>query len=96
MILNTLYSTTIISMGGLSGGLIYFMLNDLDKIYIKRTQISGTKFNNIHQIFNIGFFIGTGLGICYAYTGRSLIENINLCFYKILKGQIQSSITGAK
>ena len=83
-------------MGGLSGGLFYFMISDLNRIYIKQTQYYKTQINSINQLFNPGFIIGTALGICYAYTGRTLMDNIYLGLGGIFKDQVQSSITGAK
>ena len=96
MIVKILFNTTIISMGGLSGGLLYFMFSDLNRIYIRRTQYYNTQLKHIHQVFNPGFIIGTSLGICYAYTGRTLMDNIYLGLGGIFKDQVQSSITGAK
>jgi hypothetical protein len=89
-----LCNTSIISLGGLSGWLIYFIINDFNKIYIKRKDIYPEKFNSLHTIFNPGFIIGTGLGIYYAYKGRILINNIYLICKNICKNQL--SITGAK
>lgn len=96
MIVNILFNTTIISMGGLSGGLFYFMISDLNRIYILRTQKFNTQVRHIHQLLNPGFIIGTSLGICYAYTGRTLMDNIYLGLGGMFKDQVQSSITGAK
>ena len=96
MIVKILFNTTIISMGGLSGGLAYFMFSDLNRIYIIQTQKFNTQLNSINQLLNPGFIMGTALGICYAYTGRTLMDNIYLGLGGMFKDQIQSSITGAK
>mgnify|MGYP003346699666 CR=1 FL=1 len=94
--MNSLYNAAFISIGGLSGGILYFTLTDIDKIYIKKTHSFPTPLNNIHQLFNKGFLLGTGLGICYVYTGRPLMDNVFLWLSRTCTNRIQSSITGAK
>tara|TARA_Y100000992_G_scaffold147477_1_gene98224 strand:+ start:343 stop:627 length:285 start_codon:yes stop_codon:yes gene_type:complete len=94
--MNSLYNAAFISVGGLSGGLLYFTLTDLDKIYIKKTQYFPTPLNSIYQLFNQGFLLGTGLGISYVYTGRPFMDNVFLWLGRTCINNIQSSITGTK
>lgn len=76
--MNFLYNIAYISMLGLSGGLLYFTILDLDKIYIKKTRYFPTSLNNVNQLFNKGFLFGTGLGISYVYTRRPFMDNVFL------------------
>ena len=88
--MNFLYNSAFISVLSLSGGLFNFILSDLDKIYIKKTHYFPTPLNNVYQLFNKGFLLGTGLGICYVYTGRPFMDNIFLLLGKTSTNNISS------
>ena len=59
----------------LSGGLLAFMINDINKIYIKKIQYFPTPLTS-RQLINTGFFVGFGLGLSYIITGKPLIDNL--------------------
>lgn len=50
-------------MDGLSGGLIFVLLHDLDKIRQGKRIL--TQINNIPQILNLGFYIGSACALFY-------------------------------
>lgn len=60
----------------LSGGLLAFMINDINKIYIKKIQYFPTPLTYPRQLINTGFFVGFGLGLSYIITGKPLIDNL--------------------
>jgi len=57
---------------GVSGGLLYFVIEDLYNIYIKKTQRYSTPFISIKQFCNPGLIMGAGLGFLRAYYGFPL------------------------
>lgn len=61
-------------VGALSGGFIYFIMNDFYIVAMKRGKY--TSLNNVSQIMNIGFFAGFGIGVSYAITGKPLMDNL--------------------
>ena len=60
----------------LSGGLLAFMINDINKIYVKKTQYFPTSLTYPTQLINSGFFVGFGLGLSYIITGKPLVDNL--------------------
>ena len=60
----------------LSGGLLAFIIDDINKIYVKKTQYFPTALNYPSQLINTGFFVGFGLGLSYIITGKPLVDNL--------------------
>ena len=58
---------------GISGGLFYFVIEDLYKLYIKKTHRYATPFISIKQFCNPGLVMGAVLGILRAYYGKPLL-----------------------
>ena len=60
----------------LGGGLLGFMIDDIKKIYVKKTRYFPTPLNYPSQLINTGFFVGFGLGLSYIITGKPLVDNL--------------------
>lgn len=67
MLSNILYNISVLTVSSFSCGLISLIYHDLYRIH-KRQYI-----NNISQVFNKGFYIGTVLGIVYIINDKPLI-----------------------
>lgn len=73
---NIMYNTCLLTYASVSGGIAFFILDDLNKIYCKKSQYYATSLNNFSQLMNTGFFIGFGLGLSYVITGKPLAYNL--------------------
>ena len=97
--MQTLYNVMIVTIGGLSGGLLYFCVDDINKIFIKKERYFPTPLNRVNQLLNPGFFLGTTLGLAFAYTGKPLLSGGIEDIYDKLSNQScsnQSATIGAK
>ena len=66
MFVSTIYNISIITVDGFSGGIIGLIMQDICKIRQNRPLQS---INNIAQVFNFGFYIGSILGLFYIING---------------------------
>ena len=62
-------------IGGLSGGLIYFLGKDLYYQYIDTTSTYFKKDLSFGNIINPGLILGSGLGFFYEYSIKRLKNN---------------------
>ena len=65
-----------IPTGGFSGGLLYFMWEDIYDIQIKRTRFNTRALNSWKQLLNRGFVAGALTGSLYAYLGMPIVNYI--------------------
>ena len=66
MFLRTLYSISVITSSGFSGGVAFLIFNYLYRIYIIKKHNLVT-LNCITAVFNIGFYIGSTFGVLYLF-----------------------------
>ena len=65
-----------IPIGGFSGGLLYFMWEDIYDTQIKRTRFNTRALNSWKQLLNRGFVAGALTGSLYAYLGMPIVNYI--------------------
>ena len=70
------YNSILLGFGGFSGGYLYLQIDDLNKIFIKKSKIRPVKLTNYSQIINMGFMVGLGLTLSFIITGKPLYDNI--------------------
>lgn len=73
MLGNILFNISVLTVSGFTCGLISLIRHDIYRIH-KRQYI-----NNISQVFNKGFYIGTALGIVYIINEKSWLCNLLPC-----------------
>ena len=66
MFLKTIYNISVITGSGISGGVIFLILNHLYRIHIMKKHNLIT-LDNIAQVFNSGFYLGSGFGLLYLF-----------------------------
>ena len=74
MFWNTLYNITLITSSGFSGGIASLILHDMYRFRSLKDQNYGISINTITQMFNTGFYIGSGLGVWYLLNGYKLYK----------------------
>lgn len=72
MLMNIFYSTSIITLSGLSVGTTFLIFSDLYNLHIARRSFN--KMSNIPQVFNTGFYLGAIAGLMYIIKERALLE----------------------
>lgn len=72
----TVYNTTVLITCGLSGGLVGYIIDDINRVCIKNTRYLPTPFENPMLLVNTGFFVGLGLGFSFVITGKPLVDNL--------------------
>ena len=65
-----------IPIGGFSGGLLYFMWEDIYDIQIMETRYYPRGLNSWKQLLNRGFVAGALTGSLYAYLGMPIVNYI--------------------
>ena len=65
-----------IPIGGFSGGLLYFMWEDIYDIQIMETRYYPRALNSWKQLLNRGFVAGALTGSLYAYLGMPIVNYI--------------------
>lgn len=65
-----------IPTGGFSGGLLYFMWEDIYDIQIMKTRYYPRALNSWKQLLNRGFVAGALTGSLYAYLGMPIVNYI--------------------
>ena len=63
MIISTIYNIGLFTVGGLSGSIFFILMTDLYKIQQGKRIL--TQINNIPQILNLGFYIGSACALFY-------------------------------
>lgn len=63
-----------IPTGGFSGGLLYFVWEDIYDIQIKRTRHYPRALNSWKQLLNRGFIAGVLTGSLYSYLGMPIVD----------------------
>ena len=71
MIASSLYNIGIFLVGGLSGGVMFILIRDLEKIRQNRVL---TPMNKITQLFNPGFYLGSAGALSLIITGKQLFN----------------------